>query len=227
MLAERSRFTLIELLVVIAIIAILASMLLPSLRKAKERAQQINCAANEKQLALGISMYVSDYDEVFPLIYGNGAYAAAGTRWGRDFVFPYVESADVFVCPSLPTGTFANSNGEGCYGMNWYTFPSDDTLVLGFTDWRKLGAIARPVDLVLLADTVDHESGPPRYGTVGRCYIYNPIGYSVAFENVATIRHNLGLNWSFVDGHVQWSKKLAIKNDRRYWTISLDTSTWK
>ena len=57
---ERGGFTLIELLVVIAIIAILAALLLPALSSAKQKAQQINCVSNLKQMNLAYSMYVQD-----------------------------------------------------------------------------------------------------------------------------------------------------------------------
>ena len=77
----RDRFTLIELLVVIAIIAILASILLPALQKARSRAHATACINNMGTLAKAWSLYVPDHNDISPPLWNNGSYKLSSRKW--------------------------------------------------------------------------------------------------------------------------------------------------
>ncbi len=104
-------FTLVELLVVVTIIGILASLLLPSLVQARERARRVSCANNLKQIYLVLAMYSNEWDGRFPQGEDNIVFtettAPIFTRnnymMEADAIFPdYLSDLTVFACPSDP-----------------------------------------------------------------------------------------------------------------------------
>lgn len=111
-------FTLIELLVVIAIIAILAAILFPVFAKAREKARQISCASNERQIGLGLLQYTQDYDEMYP------AKFSYGSGWAGQ-VYPYVKSTGVFKCPDDPYTPTAAGDYEVSYAYNFVLTRTD------------------------------------------------------------------------------------------------------
>jgi len=126
-ITPKNGFTLIELLVVIAIIGILASMLLPVLAKAKQKANDVKAMSNLKQVALAMQQYVGDNDETYPKVYGGNG-AAGRPMWlnyrylKESQILQYLGSQDIGELKKMfvhPKDRFSNRRGyKYSYSMN-------------------------------------------------------------------------------------------------------------
>ncbi len=209
--SSKQFFTLVELLVVIAIIAILASMLLPALNKARDKAKAINCVSNQKQLGQATSMYGVDYSDYFPAtITGTNPTMFIDLRpylkqvtWSAA-LGGYTPESSVFSCPAdlyrlnMPTLLYYARNS---YAQNYYCARNSSNPVSSYKSLIRSSTVKQPSTTMYMVDCQRIAAGEEGWPLMFSGN-YWPLKTTATPDTGIHFRHSGNANALWADMHV-------------------------